>query len=156
MRISFDLDDTLFVSPQIMSTETELSFPLNRIFQERLRYGTIECFQQIRAREAEIWIYTISFRSEWYIRNLFRCYGLKLDGIVNGARHAKEVQGHRTEILPSKCPNHYRIHLHVDDERSVAQNGAMDGFTVFLIGAWDAAWVQKLLTTIDTLTKHIK
>ena len=39
MRVSFDLDEVLFVSPQTHETEPELPFPLNRIYTERLRKG---------------------------------------------------------------------------------------------------------------------
>ena len=40
MIVSFDLDDTLFVSPSRFKTEEELGFPWNKIYKERLRYGT--------------------------------------------------------------------------------------------------------------------
>ena len=41
MRISFDLDEVLFVDPNYYETEKALSFPLDRIFRERLRKGTV-------------------------------------------------------------------------------------------------------------------
>ena len=40
MRVSFDLDEVLFVSPDTHKTEPPLGFPLNKIFKERLRLGT--------------------------------------------------------------------------------------------------------------------
>ena len=40
MRISFDLDDVLFVSPEKYETEPPLRFPYNRLFPDRLRKGT--------------------------------------------------------------------------------------------------------------------
>ncbi len=40
MKISFDLDDVLFVDPKEMETEPPLRFPFNRIYKERLRKGT--------------------------------------------------------------------------------------------------------------------
>ena len=42
MIVSFDLDDTLFVSSQDFKTEKELIFPLKMIYKERLRSGTID------------------------------------------------------------------------------------------------------------------
>ena len=39
IKISFDLDEVLFVSPATHKTEKMLPFPLNKIFIERLRYG---------------------------------------------------------------------------------------------------------------------
>ena len=40
MRVSFDLDEVLFVSPVDHKTEPPLRFPFNLIFRERLRLGT--------------------------------------------------------------------------------------------------------------------
>jgi len=83
MRISFDLDEVLFVDPKTFKTEPPLPFPLNRIFIERLRKGTVDLIHKLQEEGFEVWVYTSSFRSELYIRNLFRNYGVKFDQIVN-------------------------------------------------------------------------
>ena len=153
MRISFDLDDTLFVAAEDGFTlEPPLKFPLNRIFQERLRAGTIALMQQLREMHCEIWVYTTSFRSPFYIRTLFRCYGICIDGIVNGARHEKEVQAEHKDPMPSKYPSHYRIDLHVDDDRSVLQNGQYYGFRVHQVGPPDDEWAEKILSAVRKIT----
>ncbi len=152
MRISFDLDDTLFVAEEDgFSLEPELKFPLNRIYKERLRAGTVRLMQQLRELSCEIWVYTTSFRSPFYIRSLFRCYGIRIDEIVNGARHEKEVQADHNEPMPSKYPAHYRIDLHVDDDKSVLANGQYYGFRVFLIGPPDENWAEKILQDVQKL-----
>ncbi len=153
MIVSFDLDDTLFVSPEKFKTEKALSFPLNKIFKERLRLGTIELFQYIQSNDIQVWIYTTSFRSERYIRTLFRCYGLKPDSIVNGERHEREVQGNKKEAMPSKYPSKYRIDLHIDDDISVARNGKTYGFKVFIVGEQDDEWIDKIKCEIDKINK---
>lgn len=151
MRVSFDLDDTLFVSPDNFKTEQELRFPLNKIYKERLRLGTIALMQYMKEEGIEVWIYTTSFRSKNYIKKLFRCYGIKIDAVVNGERHAQEVQGNKTEAMPSKYPSKYRIDLHIDDDISVAQNGRTYGFKVFLVGQQDDDWVEKIRREIGRL-----
>jgi hypothetical protein len=40
MRVSFDLDEVLFVSEKTHKTEPPLRFPLNHFYKERLRLGT--------------------------------------------------------------------------------------------------------------------
>ena len=144
MIVSFDLDDTLFVSPEKFKTEKELRFPFNKIYRERLRLGTKELFEKLQADGIETWIYTTSFRSENYIRKLFKHYGIRINAVVNGSRHMEEVQGNRKEPMPSKYPSKYRIGLHVDDDISVLQNGKLYGFKVFLIGPQDDEWVKKV------------
>ena len=83
MRVSFDLDEVLFVSPATHKTEPPLAFPFNKIYKERLRFGTPELIRKLQEMGYEVWVYTSSFRTESYIKHLFRCYGVVFDGIVN-------------------------------------------------------------------------
>ena len=154
MIVSFDLDDTLFVSPDNFKTEEILNFPFNIIYKERLRLGTVELLNDIRQQGIQVWIYTTSFRSEGYIRGLFKHYGVKIDHIINGDRHRREVQGDNTEIMPSKYPGKYRIDLHVDDDLSVKQNGRTYGFNVCIVGPQDDEWADKIKAEIHKIQQR--
>ena len=145
MRISFDLDDVLFVDPSSYETEDMLRFPLNRLFPERLRKGAVGLIRALQKEGFEVWVYTSSFRTETYIRALFRQYGVRFDHIVNGYRHKEEVQGKRAQTLPAKLPNHYRISLHVDDEDIVHRNGKEYGFRTMRVLEPDPQWADKVL-----------
>lgn len=153
MRVSFDLDDTLFVDPGKFKTEKALPFPFNRIYKERLRAGTIDLFKHLCENGIEPWIYTTSFRSERYIRRLFRRYGIKPREIVNGERHTREVQRDGCEAMPSKYPAKYRIDLHIDDDISVKQNGDAYGFRVHIVGAEDERWTEKIIERIEEIRR---
>jgi hypothetical protein len=153
MRVSFDLDEVLFVSSKTHKTEPALAFPLNRIFTERLRLGTPELIHTLQDLGYKVWIYTSSFRSERYIRWLFRLYHIRLDGIVNGQRHLKEVQRDRKETLPQKLPSRYRISLHVDDEAVIASWGKEYGFHTYLLDAQDDDWKEKIIAYADRIRK---
>lgn len=48
MRVSFDLDEVLFVSPETHRTEPKLPFPLDRIYRERLRLGTPALIKELQ------------------------------------------------------------------------------------------------------------
>lgn len=151
MRVSFDLDDTLFVDPQKFKTENALRFPFNKIYRERLRFGTVALFKYLKENGIEAWIYTTSFRSERYIRGLFRRYGIRLCEVVNGERHEREVQRDGRDAMPSKYPAKYRIDLHVDDDVSVKQNGDIYGFRVLIVGAEDEQWTNKIIERIEEI-----
>lgn len=153
MRVSFDLDEVLFVSPKTHKTEPALVFPLNKIFIERLRLGTPELINKLQAMGYEVWVYTSSFRSERYIRTLFRLYGVHFDGIVNGNRHLKEVQRDNKTILPQKLPTHYRISLHVDDEAVICSLGAQYGFRTYQLEAQDDDWKEKIIARAEEIRK---
>ena len=145
MRVSFDLDEVLFVSARTHKTEPPPVFPLDRVFKERLRKGAPELIRKLQDLGFEVWIYTSSFRSEKYIRRLFRCYGVRLDGIVNGERHLREVQRGSKTPLPQKLPNRYRISLHVDDESVVCSWGREYGYSVYQLNAQDDDWAEKII-----------
>ena len=49
MIVSFDLDDTLFVSPPEFQTENELTFPWNLIYKDRLRFGSEDLVRNLQS-----------------------------------------------------------------------------------------------------------
>ena len=153
MRVSFDLDEVLFVSPETHKTEPPLPFPLRNIYRERLRLGTPELIWELQIQGYEVWIYTSSFRSEGYIRRLFRCYGIRLDGIVNGTRHLKEVQRDNRTVLPQKLPNRYRISLHIDDEEVICTAAGQYGFRAYQLNTQDDNWKEKIIEQADRIRK---
>lgn len=155
MRVSFDLDEVLFVYPQTHKTEPELKFPFNRIYKERLRLGTPDLINTLQSLGYEVWVYTSSFRSEKYIKGLFKRYGVKFDGIVNANRHLKEVQKNNNTILPQKMPSHYRITLHVDDESIICSQGRTFGFHGYQLDAQDDNWKDKIIAYAEKLRDNL-
>ena len=145
MRISFDRDEVLFVSPDDYETEPPLRFPQNRLFRERLRKGTVQLIHDLQAEGFEVWVYTSSFRADIYIKTLFRHYGVKFDGIINGDRHKAEVQGNHSTPLPQKMPPRYHISLHIDDEDVVHENGKLYGFRTLKVYEPDEHWAEKVM-----------
>ena len=153
MRISFDLDEVLFVLPETHKTEPPLIFPLNKIFRERLRHGTPELINRLQELGYDVWVYTSSFRTEKYIRTLFRLYGVKFDGIVNATRHLKEVQRDNKTILPQKLPSRYHISLHIDDEAIVCSLGRQYGYNVYQLDAQDDNWKEKIIARAEEVKR---
>lgn len=153
MRISFDLDEVLFVNPETHETEKELKFPFNLIYKERLRLGTPELINSLQEMGFEVWVYTSSFRSISYIEKLFRHYGVRFDDIVNGTRHLKEVQRDKKDILPQKVPSHYRISLHIDDETVICSYGKANGFDTYRLDEQDPEWISKIISKAESVRK---
>ena len=151
MRVSFDLDEVLFVPESTHKTEPPLKFPLCNIYKERLRLGTPALINKLQDLGYEVWVYTSSFRSERYIKGLFRLYGIKFDGIINGNRHLKEVQRDNPTILPQKVPSFYRISLHIDDESIICTYGKEYGFNTYQLDAQDDEWAEKILKRAEEI-----
>ena len=155
MRVSFDLDEVLFVSPATHRTEPPLPFPFRDFFRERLRLGTPELVRTLQQMGFEVWVYTSSFRSERYITWLFRLYGVRFDGIVNGNRHLREVQRSSKTVLPQKLPSRYRISLHVDDEEVICSLGPQYGIKTYRLDAQDDDWKEKIIARAAEVRKLI-
>ena len=154
MRVSFDLDEVLFVNPNYIKAEPQLKFPLNIIYKERLRLGTPDLINELQQLGYEVWIYTSSFRPEKYIKRLFKHYNVHFDGIVNAQRHLKEVQQGNKDILPQKLPSKYRISLHVDDETVVCSLGPQYGYSTYKLDAEDDNWKEKIIEKAEHI-KHL-
>jgi len=153
MRISFDLDEVLFVSPLTHKTEPPLGFPFGQMYRERLRRGAPDLINRLQSMGYEVWVYTSSFRSERYIRSLFRHYGIRFDGIVNGDRHLREVQRNNSRTLPQKLPNRYRISLHVDDEEVICSSAGQYGFRAYQLSDDDDEWKEKIIAEADRIRR---
>lgn len=151
MRISFDLDETLFIDPEKITPEPKMKIPFCWIYKEQLRLGAPELLRRINKNGMELWIYTTSFRPISYVKKYFKYYGVKIDRVINGQVHRDEVQRNFNKILPSKMPSRYRIDLHVDDEIQIKQYGSIYGFKVFLLNKENKAWVDELWNLICEL-----
>lgn len=139
MRIAFDLDGTLV--PACGGTETIGFAPLRVFFRERLRAGALPLLRRLAADGHDLWIYTTSLRSAFYVHAWFRLMGVRLGGVVNQVRHDAALADAAPEFrLLSKFPPAFGIDLLVDDLPGVALEGHRHGFRVVLVGSGDADW----------------
>jgi hypothetical protein len=147
MRIAFDLDNTLIRGPYNFPLEVPKHKLWARLLRhEPLRAGIIELCDYCRQQGWEVWVYTTSYRSPWYIRRLFWLYGIGLAGVVNQARHDREVT-----VRCTKYPPQFGIDLLVDDAPGVQVEAERHGFEMLLVAPTDAQWsttVQAVATKI--------
>lgn len=155
MRISFDLDEVLFVSPKTHKIEKPPIFPFSVMYKERVRFGASELINKLQELGYEVWVYTSSYRTESYIKNLFKLYHIRFDGIVNAQRHLAEVQRDHKTILPQKLPNMYRISLHIDDETIVCTLGQQYGYNTYQLNAQDDDWKEKIIERAAEIKKNL-
>jgi FMN phosphatase YigB (HAD superfamily) len=140
MRIAFDLDNTLIRGAHAFALEVPTRrFWARLLGKEALRAGIVEVAQECQRRGWEVWVYTTSYRSASYIRRLFWLHGIGLAGVVNQARHEREVR-----VRSTKYPPQFGIDLLVDDAPGVGLEGARYGFETLIISPNDAEWVAKV------------
>jgi len=133
MRIAFDRDNTLIRGKYAFALETpRRRFWARLLGKEALRAGTVELAECCRQRGWEIWVYTTSYRGVGYIRRLFWLHGIRLAGVVNQARHDREVT-----VRSTKYPPRYGIDLLLDDSEGVRLEGERHGFAVLVTDPTD-------------------
>ena len=71
----------------------------------------------------------------------------------SGADHEISVCNSKRDPMPSKFPSRYRIDLHIDDDKSVLQNGRTYGFKVLIIGPPDDMWADKIWEEVERIKK---
>lgn len=147
MRIAFDLDNTLI--------RCGYGFPLERpqranlakfLGGESLQQGVKEIADYCRVRGWEVWVYTTSYRSAWYIRKLFWLHGIWLDGVINQSRHRREVQASCTKHPPS-----FAIDLLIDDSEGVRIESERYNFKMLVVLPEDDQWVPKVKNALESI-----
>ena len=148
-RISFDIDDTLACHHgHVVAEKSRVPAAIHRWLGEPLRVGTRALIRELRRRGCSIWIYTSSDRSPFYIRRWLLLHGIRVDGVVNNARHRRGLAVHGFSNSPSKFPPAFGIDLHVDDSEGVQMEGETHGFRVVVVHPGDEHWTQKVLDAV--------
>lgn len=137
MRLAFDLDNTLIRSAHSFALETpRLGWLARLLGHEPLRLGTADLMRHCQRQGWEVWVYTTSYRPAGYIQRLFWLHGVRLDGVINQARHERTVT-----VRCSKHPPTFGIDVLVDDSEGVRREGERHGFRVLVVRPEDAGWI---------------
>jgi hypothetical protein len=146
MRIAFDLDGTIVPAPGSPMTIERLGLVARLISREHIREGTPRLLKELRRQGHGIWLYTTSLRSPARLRVWFASFGVRLDGIVNHARHRAVMA--ETSVACSKYPPAFGIDLLIDDAEGVTIEGEHLGFAVFRVAEDDASWCSRILRRV--------
>ena len=144
MRIAFDLDGTLIPAPGSPMLVERPNVLARAISREPLRAGTLNLLRGLRREGHEVWIYTTSLRNPMRLSAWFGTGGVRLDGIINQARHDAAMREGSIPASCSKYPPAFGIDWLVDDARGVQIEGERLGFSVLLIEAHDTAWCSRV------------
>jgi hypothetical protein len=152
MRIAFDLDDTLIPSgPDLFPVERPRGV-LGRFFApESLRRGAPALMQVLVSRRCDVWVYTTSSRSQRYIKNLFRWYGIRLGGAINQEIHWEWFKQQHPARRCSKYPPAFGIDLLIDDSEGVWMEGQQFGFRVVHVRPDDPDWAQAIVAEVNRI-----
>lgn len=152
MIISFDIDNTLIPYSDEFEVENKtLSAKILRA--ESIRKGTIKLFKELEKRGHQIWIYTTSFRSEFYLKKTFKAYGMTPTKIINQKLNQVVLRKHNCSA--SKNPDLFGIDIHIDDSKGVGIEGAKFGFKTIIVAIDEVDWVEKILQKINVENREM-
>ena len=149
MRVSFDLDEVLFVSPKDHKTEPALPFPLNRIYKERVRLGIPALFNALKDAGYDIWIYTARYYSADYLKFCLRHYHAPVTGIVTGTARKGPPGSDTMKELEKRMNAKYDKTVHIDNESVIVTTHGSRDFEEYRLSGSAASWSREAL---DILT----
>lgn len=152
MRIAFDLDGTLIPAPGSPMRTEHCSRLARFISSEQMRESAPMLLNELRRQGHEVWLYTSSLRSPARLRFWFASFGVRLDGIVNLARHTSVMEGNA--ITCSKYPPVFGIELLVDDADGVRLEGERHGFSVLCVREDDPSWFVRVKDCVRDLVSR--
>ena len=117
-RVTLDLDEVIFCKDG-MPAEKTLPFPYRSLYREPIRLGVPALLHFLSMRGYDIWVYTAELYSLEYIREYFRRYSAKVDGIITGtgrkAGSREDAQKRVRELFTAR----YGETLHIDSHSVV-------------------------------------
>lgn len=137
---TIDLDEVLL-------TNNKPHFPFSLGLKESIRVNADLLISEFQTLGYDVWVYTGSYKSESYIKWLFRACGCHVDGIVNGinGKHSKKM----ADIFRSK----YKHIVHVSNELITCVNTETKDFESFDITADNEAWASAVALEIKKFGK---
>ncbi|OJJ15704.1 hypothetical protein BKI52_38125 [marine bacterium AO1-C] len=150
MKIAFDLDGTLVRESHDFPLENQVVH--EHLSNENLREGTVGIWQQLREAGHELWVYTFSYRAIDRIEDLFRKYGLTIDGAINYQIHEETLRTSQSNFAGYwKYPPMFGFDLLIDNMEEIAREGKEYRFEVLWLKENDTDWGQKVLDRVYIL-----
>lgn len=113
-RVTLDLDEVVFAQEGEQATEKPFGFPMNRFFREKVRIGIPALFRFLNDQGYDIWVYTYGLYSMDYIRHYFKCWNVRLAGIVTGAGKISVKKIDPDGELRKLGESRYKTTIHID------------------------------------------
>ena len=149
-RVSFDLDEVVFASPQD-TVEKGLSFPFNLFFKETLREGIPALFNFFTTNGYDIWVYTSKYYSMDHLSRLFNLYHVKVNGMVTGVARAEANLLQKQENFKNRIAEKYKYTLHIDRDSIVQIFGKGEDFNDYEINANNSNWSSEIMRIVSEI-----
>ena len=153
-RVTVDLDEVVFRKENDPYLEKKLSFPLNRMYRERLKRGIPALFRFLTRNGYDIWLFSAQYYSLDYIRAFFRKYHVHVDGIVTGTGRKAAADPDARSRMEKLISDRYKetVNLHNDMVLKVTR-GSKD-FEQYDLKNGDEDWSVDAMAVIERFKSH--
>lgn len=148
-RVTLDLDEVVFHSPEDSCIEKPLPFPLNRIYKERIRLGIPALFHMLHSKGYDIWIYTARYYSLDYLKYYFKHYRVPITGIVTGTARKAPAGTDTMKELEKLMEKKYSETIHIDNEMALYTSKGSQEFEEYRLSGSPATWSREVTDILD-------
>ena len=152
-RVTLDLDEVVFRSPDDPLLEKPLPFPLRKIYRERLRRGIPALFSTLSRSGYDIWIYTSGYYSLEYLRHYFKYYHVPVTGIVTGIGRKEPSGADIRKELEKLMNTRYQSTVHIDQHTVIRVFSGSGTFDEFNLSGSPETWTSEVKDIIPKLEK---
>ena len=152
-RVALDLDEVIFRTEDDAPLERPLPFPWNRMYRERMRLGVPALFHYLAKHGYDIWLYSSNFYSTDYIRNYFRHYHVKIDGVMTAIGKQAKAAGETGKKIEKMITGKYRRTVHIDNNLVLQISGGTKEFREIALAGPAADWSPQVMDAIGELER---
>jgi len=153
-RVTLDLDEVVFRAENDGPLEKALSFPLNRVYRERLRLGVPALFRFLNMNGYDIWVYTARYYSFDYIRRLFKMHNAHVSGIVTGTARKTQAGQEERKAIETLIANKYSVTVHIDNGTVLRIAGDTKTFEEYRLSGSAAGWSGEIMDVMEAWKTH--
>ena len=150
-RVTLDLDEVVFCGKEDPYHEKPLSFPLSRIYKERVRVGIPALFHFLTRRGYDIWVYTSEYYSVDYIRTFFKHMGVRLTGIVTGTGRKSSEWAEHGEELKKQIATKYAATLHIDGSMVLRTFSGTGECAEYPLSGSPETWSREVMDAVQAI-----
>ena len=153
-RVTLDLDEVVFASPNDTHVEKPMHFHFSKIYKERLKLGIPALFYFLNTYNYDIWVYSSEYYDLQYVRMMFKHYHVQLTGIVTGVGRKGFVDDINRKKMKELVEGHYQRTIHIDNKSVMCVDNETKDFQEFELSGSPETWSKEIIDIIKGLDKN--
>ena len=156
-RVTLDLNEVVFCDPAVTPAEPPVkSFVFKNDFREPVRLGVPAILHYLEMNGYDIWLYTAEYYSTEYIRELFKRYSVKVDGIITGTGRKVKDKEDVSKMARKLLESHYNETITIDSNEVLRTVRDHKDFEEYPIKADPDQWSNAVMVILERIVGRSK